>query len=136
MPVEAALISAVLLLSAAAMLGALLLTRQDRLERERRIALVAKPLVAPTAAIGAWLKGRSDRLDVRLQRFLTGGTVSTWGMRLGTTTLILLAIVGSVAAWALTNTLFGIPFWLAAPAAAAAGYGLPRTLLLRQQAQG
>jgi len=128
-----ALILAVLLLSGATLIGALLLTRQARLEREHRISLVAKPLVTSSAAVGNWLKARSERLDARVQRLFVGGRRSTWGMTLGTGSLALTALVGAAGGWALTNTLFGVPAWFAAPVAAAAAFALPRVLLRRQQ---
>ena len=139
MPYEAAIMFGLLLVSGAALIGALYLTRHERLAHEARVALVARPLAAPSEAIGAWLKTRSGRLDVRLQRLLAAGTVSTWGMTMGTTALIVAAVVGAAAAWALANTLFGFPVLArraargdgrrpaaAHAAAAAAAQGRPR----------
>lgn len=133
MPLQLAAILAVLLLSGAALLGALLLTRQDRLGRERRVTLVARPIVARGDAIGQWLKNSSGRLDVKVQRVFTGANRSTWGMTLGTTTIVVTALASAAAGFVLINTLLGLPIWLAAPVALITGYGLPRTLLLRQQ---
>lgn len=133
MAYEAAVMFGLLLISAAALFGALYLTRRARLAREARVALVARPLLAPTAAIGNWLKRRSERLDVKLHRLIVGGATSTWGMTMGATALVVYALIGAAAAWALANTLFGFPYWLAVPLAAGAAYMLPRSLLLRQQ---
>jgi tight adherence protein B len=131
--IEAVLILSVLLFGAAALFGALHVTRQARLDHERRVALVAKPLAAPGAAVGSWLKGRATGFDARLQRIFVGSAVSTWGVTLGTVPIALFALIGAAAGWALTNTLFGIPYWLAAPFAVLIGYGLPRHFLMRQQ---
>lgn len=133
MGLEIILILGIFLVSGATLAGALWLTRQERLDRERRLALVAKPLAGRPEPVGIWLKARAGRFDVRLQRLFVGRATATWGMRLGATSLLLLAAVGAAAGWALTNTLFGGPVWLAAPAAVAGAYGLPRMMLRRQQ---
>lgn len=135
MGLEIVLVLGVFLISGAALAGALWLTRQERLDRERRLALVASPLAGPSEAVGTWLKARSGRFNVRLQKVFVGRAASTWGMSLGTTWIFIYAAVGMTAGWALTNTLFGVPVWLAALAAAAAGFGLPRMMLRRQQAK-
>jgi tight adherence protein B len=135
MDIEIVLVLGVFLLSGSTLAAALWLTRQERLGRERRLALVAPPAVASPEAVGAWLKTRASRFDVRLQRVFVGSATATWGMRLGTTSLLLFAALGAAGGWGLTNTLFGITFWLAAPAAAGAAFGLPRMMLRRQQSK-
>lgn len=123
-----------LLLSGGALSGALLISRRQRLDMERRVRLVAAPLDSrANDAVGLWLKARSKRLDVRLQRVFAAGVERIWGMKAGTTGLLTVAAAGAGFAWLLVGVLFGLPSWLALPAAAAAAFILPRLLLLRQQ---
>jgi tight adherence protein B len=133
MIIGAAAVLALLLLSGGALIGALILSRRARFEREQRVALVAVPEVRPVDALGSWLKGRSSQLDVHLQRFFAAGVDTVWGMELGALPLIVIAMASAAAAWALTRLVFGLPLWFALPAAVAFGYIVPRMLLLRQR---
>lgn len=135
MAIEGLLILGIFILSGGTLAAALWLTRRERLDRERRLALVARPLAGQAETAGTWLKARASRLDVRLQRLFVGRSTATWGMTLGATSLLIFAVVGAAVAWALTNTLFGIPYWLAGPAAVTGAFSLPRMMLRRQQAK-
>lgn len=133
MIVGAAAVLAFLLLSGGALIGALLLSQRARLEREERIALVAVPETRPVDVLGTWLKGRSSRLDLQVRRVFAAGADTIWGMDLGALPLIVIAIASAAGGWTLTRVLFGVPVWLALPAAAGFGYIVPRFLLFRQQ---
>jgi tight adherence protein B len=133
MIVGAAAVLALLLISGGALTGALMLSRHARLEREQRIALVAPSKLPPADALGSWLKGRSSRLDVHMQRFFAAGADTIWGMELGALSSIVIALASAAAVWALTRIVFGLPLWVALPAAVAFGYVVPRLLLQRQQ---
>jgi tight adherence protein B len=133
MIVGAAAVLALLLLSGGALIGALMLSRRARLEREQRVALVAPPEAHPADALGEWLKGRSNRLDVHVQRFFAAGAETVWGMELGALPLIVIALASAAVAWVLVRIVFEFPLFIALPAAMAFGYLVPRVLLLRQQ---
>lgn len=130
--IEFVVVLALLLLSGVALAGALVLSRRSRLEREQRIALVAVPETRPIDSLGMWLKGRSRGLDVRMQRVFSVGADTVWGMRLGTLTLLTVALAAAVLAWGLTRIVFGLPLWVALPVSVFCAYMIPRALLLRQ----
>lgn len=130
---EFAAVIALLVLSGGALAGALVLTRRARLEREARIAMVAVPEPGVADAAGHWLKTRTGRLDVKLQRVFAIGTKSTWGMTIGAVALTAIALAAATAGWALTHMVLRLPVWLALPGAALIGFYIPRALLLRQQ---
>jgi tight adherence protein B len=133
MIVGAAAVLALLLLSSGALVGALMLSRRARLEREQRVALVAAPEVQPVDALGAWLRRRSSRLDVHTQRFFAAGAATVWGMQLGALPLIVIALAAAVVAWALTRVVFGLPLWLTLPLVLSFAFLVPRLILLRQK---
>lgn len=135
MIVGAAAVLALLLLSAGALIGALLLSRRARLEREQRVALVAPPETRSADALGAWLKGRSSGLDVHVQRFFAAGADTVWGMELGALSLIITALASGALAWTLMRIVFALPLWLALPVVMAFAYVVPRMLLLHQRSK-
>ena len=123
-----------LLLGSGTLVGALLLRRRERLEMARRINLVAAVPGAGTAdAVGAWLKVRSERFDVRLQRVFAAGADRIWGMKASAPTLAITALVAAAAAWLLLRVGLGLSHWIAVPATGIAAFFIPRLLLLRQQ---
>jgi tight adherence protein B len=133
MIVGAAAVLALFLLSGGALIGALMLSRRARLEREQRIALVATPEAQPVDAFGSWLKSRSSRLDVHMQRFFAAGTATVWGMQLGALPLIVIALASAAVAWALTRVVFSLPLWLTLPIVVFFAFIVPRLILLRQK---
>lgn len=133
MIVGVAAVLALLLLSGGALVGALMLSRKARLEREQRIGLVAVPEPRPVDALGAWLKGRSSEFDVRLQWFFAAGTETVWGMELGALSLIVVALIAVAVAWTLARVVFGLQLWLVVPVMLGFSYLIPRLVLLRQQ---
>jgi tight adherence protein B len=130
---EIALSLVLLTLGGAAIGIALLAGRRSQQERERRIALVAAPGVRPVDAVGLWLKARSKRFDVRMQRVFAVGTNAIWGMKIGAVGLIGLALIGASVGWVLSRLVVGMPALFALPIAAFCGFLLPRLILLRQQ---
>ncbi|HZQ14391.1 MAG TPA: type II secretion system F family protein [Pseudolabrys sp.] len=130
---EAAIVFGLFLLSAAALSGALMLSRRARLEIERRLSLVAAHIARPADAMGTWLSSRTSRLDTQARRVFAVGVQATWGMRSGAALLIVTFVIVSMAAWLISHVVFSLPNWLALPAAAALAFYVPRSLLLRQQ---
>ena len=121
------------LLSAGALVGALLLSRRVRLEREQRVALVALPVTWAPDVDGIWLKAQSGAFDLKLRRAFAVGAGNIWGMKSGAPVLIGIAIAGAAAAWSVTRIVFGLPLWFSLPVSAFFAFYIPRLLLLRQQ---
>src|ERR1700742_880868 len=121
------------ILSAAALVGALLMSRQRRLDMDRRVKLVSATSVSGMERADAWLQARTKRADEHLRSFFTFGSGATWGMTSGVTRILLMAFAAAAIAWAATALGLGLPNWLAALITLAAAYVLPRLLLRRQQ---
>jgi tight adherence protein B len=123
------------IVSASALVGALLISRQSRLDMDRRVKLVATTSVSQLDRADTWLQAaRTKRTDERLRSFFTFGSGRTWGMTSGVTRILLTMFAAAAIAWAATALGLGVPQWLAALIALAAAYVVPRVLLRRQQA--
>ena len=123
------------LLSAGTLIGALLLSRQERLEREKHIALVAIPAPWSPDVDGIWMKAQSGEFDVKVRRAFAVGASGIWGMTINAPVLAAIAFAGAAAAWSVTRIVFGLPLWFSLPVSAFFGFYIPRYLLLRQQSK-
>ena len=123
------------LLSAGILVGALLLSRQERLKREQHIALVAIPAPWSPDVDGIWMKAQSREFDVKLRRAFAVGASGIWGMTITGPVLAAIAFAGVAAAWSVTRIVFGLPLWFSLPVSAFFGFYVPRFLLLRQQSK-
>jgi tight adherence protein B len=126
-----------LLMGAAVLTAALLMSRRARLEMEMRVNLVGgdRETSATAAPLGELLKVRTKKLDALVRRIFTIGVKYTWAMQAGTLKLLLIAAVSAGGMWLLTYQLFGLSALLAAAVSAAASFLAPRFLLSWEQKQ-
>lgn len=121
------------LLSAGILVIALLLSRRVRLDREKRIALVAIPVTWAPDVDEIWLKAHSGAFDIKLRKVFAVGASGIWGMTLNAPILIMTAFAATAVVWSVTRIVFGLPLWFSLPVSAFFGFWIPRSLLLRQQ---
>jgi tight adherence protein B len=126
-----------LLMGAAVLTAALVMSRRARLEMERRVNIVAGERQTPetAAALGELLKARTKALDALVRRMFTVGIKYSWAMRSRALKLLLIAGISAGGMWLLTYHLFGVSPLLAAAVSAAASFLVPRFLLSREQKQ-
>ncbi len=125
---------ALLLLSGGALFGALLVSRRERLQMERRVKLVTStPEPVTTRRVGIKRKGLLNRYDMALQRAFIAGVGRVWGLKSRAPTLVMVAIMGSIVGWVLAHVVLRLSFWLAIPIIVFAAFLLPRLLLLHEQ---
>jgi len=124
----------VLLASGILLVGALKLTRTERLNLKHHVDLVSgKP---PSESKP---KSSPDRvappvpIDEATRSLFCIGIPYRWGMLTGALVLLAIAAVSGGVVWLLTYRMFGNSIWLASLLAAAAFFLVPRQFLLREQ---
>ncbi len=118
-----------LLAGAAILLAAFLTGRDARANLERR-----ESLVAGRTRNGFGLADRGRRsLDIRLRALFAAGARRNWAMRLGPIPLVAAGAAAAGTGWILAFAVLHMPVLASAAAALAAGFLVPRAMLLRQQ---
>jgi len=124
-----------LLVSAAALIAALVVTRQKRRDLEQRVSFVsgsaqpdhrAKPIQSPPG-----IAAPKSRAPIR--RLFSIGTDRQWGMRANGVVLVAVAIVAALAAWLIAHAALHFSYPITILAVVGGFVLAPRTLLLRQQ---
>jgi tight adherence protein B len=128
-----AIVAPVLLLfvGAAVLIGAYMSIRRQEDEMVRRVGLVV-PVGAPVNT-RAWLAAQTKKFDATLRAIFAAGALRTWGMRAGAPKLLIAAAGAAFVTWLIVHVAFGWPAWLVMSLTIAAGYSLPRSLLMREQ---
>jgi tight adherence protein B len=132
----AALALVLVLVGAAALTAALMLSRKTRLEMEQRVNLVTGARGMPMEAAGAdggLLKAGTKKFDEQVRRIFTVGIKRTWAMRAGTLTLLLAAVTSAGGVWVLTHQFFKLSPPLSALVCLSASFLVPRLILSREQ---
>jgi tight adherence protein B len=115
--------------------GAYIMTSRARLAVDQRVNLIAR-----TAAIAASeesstssMQAMLDRLGTRIRAIFTIGVAHTWGMKTGSLTLVLAAILSAASAWFLVGRTFGFSALISVPVSLLVAFLVPRNILLVQQ---
>lgn len=119
--------------SGGALALALVLTRRQRLEIERRLRLAAGTVISDSDQLDLWRRSRARSLDSRVRQAFTVGHAYSWGMSRGSVSLLTIALGAGTTATFVTGMLLAWPTSISALTALAAAYMLPRAILLRQQ---
>jgi tight adherence protein B len=131
-----ALIAVTLVLGGMVVLtGAYVMTSRARLAVDQRVNLVAR-----TAAIASRdesgissLQAALSELDRRIRAIFAVGVAYTWGMKSGSLTLVLVAILSAAGTWFLVGRTFGFSALITVPACMLVAFLVPRNILLVQQ---
>lgn len=124
------------LLAAAALIGARAVGRGTRLEIERRVNLVARPIAGiADDTVRDRLTALWKTFDAEARAIFSVGTAHSWGMRSGALRLASVATASAVAVFFLVRHTAGLSGWLAALLTAATAFLVPRALLLMEQRQ-
>jgi len=120
--------------SGAALLAALILSRRERLELERRVGLAAAATGAAPQRMDLLRAARSPRFDTRMRRAFVGSR-PIWGMKASGARLLIMAAIAGGVVLLIAYAGFHWPLWLVVPLVLVAAFVLPRVILLRQQKQ-
>jgi tight adherence protein B len=131
-----ALIAVTLVLGGMVVLtGAYVMTSRARLAVDQRVNLVAR-----TAAIASRdesgissLQAALSELDRRIRAIFAVGVAYTWGMKSGSLTLVLVAILSAAGTWFLVGRTFGFSALITVPTCMLVAFLVPRNILLVQQ---
>lgn len=127
----------VMLLSAAALAGALMVTRQNRVALQQRANLVAASMRRQVQDDGTAVPSDWHQFmlitDERLRHWFTIGIHYHWGMKSRATALLPIAGLAAAASWVVADWIVGLPGWVDVPLAAGAFVVAPRFVLVREQ---
>lgn len=112
---------------------ALVLTRRQRLEIERRLRLAAGVVISDSDQLELWRRSRARSWDSRVRQAFTVGRAYSWGMTRGSVSLLAIALGAGAIATFVAGVLLAWPASISALIALAAAFTLPRAILLRQQ---
>jgi tight adherence protein B len=137
MPLYTLLPALILLMGAAIITIAFVMTPNTAAQRERRINLISNPASgkAASALAEAERKSRGARLDARMRQVFAVGAGNNWGMHSGAVLLLSASAICGIVAWLLALRMGGLPWWLAAPSGVLGAFLGPRFLLLREQSR-
>ncbi len=130
------LIAVTLVLGGMAVLAsAYVMTSRARLAVDKRVNLVAgtTAVTQKDETVTSSLQAALLDLDVRIRAFFAAGIAYRWGMKTGSLTLVLVAILSAASTWFLVGKTFGFSALIAVPACLLVGFLLPRNILLFQQ---
>lgn len=122
------------LVSGGSLVAALVMSRRQRLQLERRVKLASNVPELRKKAFDLWLEQRGPRFAGRLHRMLTLGRGNVWGMKSGAVKLLVIAILAGGTIWLLTHTILDWSLWLAVPLTLVVGFMVPRAVVRREQA--
>jgi tight adherence protein B len=133
-PENIVLVLVLLLLSASALVGSLLLSRGARETISRRMQLIA----APGVPVGSRADGDdrnlvADTTNELARAFFSAGSPFRWGMKAGLVRLVALGTVAALAISLALGKLLHLPFALVAAGGVASFYLVPRFLLKHEQ---
>lgn len=132
----AALALGLVLLGAAILTAALMLSRSARLEMEKRMAHIAvgrSTATETTDAFGGLLKAGTKKFDEQVRNLFTVGIKRTWAMRTGSLTLLLAAAISAAAVWLVTYDFFRLSPLLSTAVCLYASFMVPRSILAGEQ---
>lgn len=118
-----------------ALVTALVMARRVRMAVNNRINVIAR-VTARTAkprSLVSSLQAEANKLDRLVRQVFAFGIQRSWGVKVRSPTLIVLALLGAFVGWFLLYKVFSLPPWLTVPACLLAGFMLPRSVLARQQ---
>lgn len=129
-----ALTLVLLAISGAALLNALMISRKARRDIEIRVNLVARtPQASPIETILSLPLSWVERMSASFRQLFTFGIERRWGMSMSSLTLLLIALIASIAVWLLTHMALAFSTWLVAPLVVGAFLFAPRACLQREQ---
>ncbi len=124
-----------IIVSGAALLAALIVTRKQRHELEHRVNLVSGTVESEESGNieKEFLRTLLAQAEAQTCRLFKIGISRQWGMQANGLTLIAIAVAASIASWLLTHTALRLADWIAILAAVGGFFFVPRMLLQRQQ---
>jgi len=130
------LIAVTLVLGGMAVLtGAYVMTSRARLAVDQRVNLVARTAATTQRdeTVTSSLQAALSELDARIRAIFAVGVAYRWGMKTGSLTLVLVAILSAAGTWFLVGRTFGFSALITVPVCLLVAFLLPRNILLVQQ---
>ena len=121
-----------LLVMAAALVAAFVLRNPLPADVKKRVDAAVKGMAARAPAASTEGSGWRTRLEV-FKRLFTLGMNHDWGVTSTALVLVLVGLLGGGAMWLLVDAVFGLPIWVALPAAAAGFWFVPSRLARMEQ---
>lgn len=123
-----------LLISGAALFGALVVTRKARRDVENRITLVIGTPIAKHGGTNFMLSASGiEDIGAELRALFTLGLQRRWGMRADNATLVMIGLVAAALVWLAVRLALGLTYWITAPLVIGAFLYAPQFRIRQEQ---